>query len=117
VGLANAITKRFFDKIDLEMMYPNCLTSTVLTSARIPCIVYSDKEAIQLCVRTCNGIDQNNVRIIRIPNSLHISKIMLSEAYYEDVKAGKYPGLEALSTPEYLQFDEEGALLTPTVEE
>lgn len=116
VGLANAITKRFFDKIDLEMMYPNCLTSTVLTSARIPCIVYSDKEAIQLCVRTCNGIDQNNVRIIRIPNSLHISKIMLSEAYYEDVKAGKYPGLEALSTPEYLQFDEEGALLTPTVE-
>lgn len=116
VGLANAITKRFFDKIDLEMMYPNCLTSTVLTSARIPCIVYSDKEAIQLCVRTCNGIDQNNARIIRIPNSLHISRIMLSEAYYEDVKNGKYLGLEALSEPEYLQFDKEGALLTPIVE-
>ena len=116
VGLANAITKRFFDKIDLEMMYPNCLTSTVLTSARIPCIVYSDKEAIQLCIRTCNGIDQKNVRVIRIPNSLHIGNIMLSEAYYEDVLAGKYPGLEALSKPEELEFDAEGTLLTPITE-
>ena len=116
VGLANAITKRFFDKIDLEMMYPNCITSTVLTSARIPCIVYSDKEAIQLCVRTCNGIDQKNVRIVRIPNSLHIGSIMLSEAYYADVLAGKYPGLEAVSQPEYMEFDAEGTLLTPIVE-
>ena len=116
VGLANAITKRFFDKIDLEMMYPNCITSTVLASARIPCIVYSDKEAIQLCVRTCNGIDQKNVRIIRIPNSLHIGSIMLSEAYYADVLAGKYPGLEAVSAPEYMEFDAEGTLLTPIVE-
>lgn len=116
VGLANAITKRFFDKIDLEMMYPNCLTSTVLTSARIPCIVYSDKEAIQLCIRTCNGIDPNNVRIIRIPNSLHISNIMLSEAYYQDVLDGKYPGLEAVSAPEHLRFDEEGVLLSPITE-
>lgn len=116
VGLANAITKRFFDKIDLEMMYPNCITSTVLASARIPCIVYSDKEAIQLCVRTCNGIDQKNVRIIRIPNSLHIGSIMLSEAYYADVLAGKYPGLEAVSQPEYMEFDAEGTLLTPIVE-
>lgn len=116
VGLANAITKRFFDKIDLEMMYPNCLTSTVLASARIPCIVYSDKEAIQLCVRTCNSIDMNNVRIIRIPNSLHIGNIMLSEAYYNDVVAGKYPGLEAISQPEDLIFDAEGTLLTPITE-
>lgn len=116
VGLANAITKRFFDKIDLEMMYPNCLTSTVLASARIPCVVYSDKEAIQLCIRTCNGIDQKKARVIRIPNSLHIGNIMLSEAYYADVLAGKYPGLEAVSAPEALEFDAEGALLTPITE-
>ncbi|WP_297213758.1 lactate racemase domain-containing protein [uncultured Flavonifractor sp.] len=113
VGLANVITKRFFDKIDLEMMYPNCITSTVLTSARIPCIVATDKEAIQMCIRTCNGIDQNNPRIIRIPNSLHIGEIMLSQAYYEDVTAGRWPGLEAVSQPELLEFDPQGALLTP----
>jgi len=115
VGLANVITRRFFDKIDIEQMYPNCITSTVLASARIPCVVYSDKEAIQMCIRTCNGIDQRNPRVIRIPNSLHIGQIMLSEAYYEDVRAGKYPGVSPLSEPEELTFDAEGNLLTPTV--
>ena len=113
MGLANVITKRFFDKIDPEMMYPNCITSTVLTSARIPCVVATDKEAIQMCIRTCNNIDQTKVRIIRIPNSLHIGHIMLSEAYYLDVLEGRWPGLTAASVPAPLEFNVDGELSTP----
>lgn len=113
VGLASVITKRFFDKIDPEMVYPNCITSTVLASARIPCVVATDKEAIQMCVRTCNGIDQRRPRVIRIPNSLHVGRIMLSEAYYADALAGKWPGVTPISPPEELRFDEQGALQTP----
>lgn len=109
-GLASAITKKIFDDMDVEKMYPNCLTSTVLSSARIPCVTATDKEAIQLCIRTCNGIEGRPVRMVRIANSLHIGRIMLSAAYYEDVKAGKYPGLEALGEPEALVFDEEDNL-------
>ena len=107
-GLASAITKKIFDAMDIEKMYPNCITSTVINSARIPCVLATDKEAIQLCIRTCNGIDQSNPRVVRIPNSLHIGQIMLSKSYYEDVKAGKYPGLEALDEPSELEFDEDG---------
>ena len=112
VGLANVITKKFFDSIDAEKMYPNCITSTVLNSARIPCVAGNDKEAIQFCIRTCTGIDKDNIRVIRIPNSLHIGKIMLSEAYYDDVIAGKWQGLSALSEPEELVFNEAGNLVT-----
>lgn len=111
-GLASAITKKIFDDMDIEKMYPNCITSTVLASARIPCVVANDKEAIQICIRTCNKIDREKARMVRIPNSLHIGEIMLSEAYYEDVKAGKYPGVEALDEPEELEFDEGGNLIT-----
>ena len=109
-GLASAITKRLFDKLDLEKMYPNCITSTVLESARIPCVVASDKEAIQICIRTCVNIDKDKdkVRIVRIPNSLHIEHIMLSEVYYDEIK--NYPNLEIESEPEYLEFNEEGDL-------
>jgi hypothetical protein len=107
-GLASVITKRLFDELDLEKMYPNCITSTVLESARIPCIVASDKEAIQLCIRTCVDVDKEKIRIVRIPNSLHIEHIMLSEAYYDEMK--NYPNLEVLSEPEYLEFNEEGDL-------
>ena len=112
VGLADVITKKFFDRIDTEKMYPNCITSTVLASARIPCVVANDKEAIQLCIRTCTGIDRESVRVIRIPNSLHIGHIMLSAAYYDDVRAGKWPGLSAVSEPEELVFDDDGELVT-----
>lgn len=115
VGLASVITKRFYEAIDPEMMYPNCITSTVLASARIPCVVATDKEAVQMCIRTCTGIDRENVRIIRIPNSLHIGHIMMSEAYYDSVMAGKFEGLTAESEPEKLVFDENGSLITPIV--
>ncbi len=108
IGLSSVITKRLFEKLDLEKMYPNCITSTVLESARIPCIVANDREAIQLCIRTCVGIERDKVRIVRIPNSLHIEHIMLSEAYYSEI--GSYPGLEIESELEYLRFNEEGNL-------
>ncbi len=113
VGLSSAITKKIFDDMDIEKMYPNCITSTVLASARIPCVVSSDREAIQICIKTCNKIDTDKARVIRIANSLHIGTIMLSEAYYEDVKAGKYPGVEALDEPEFMEFDGEGNLKNP----
>ncbi len=113
-GLASAITAKIFDVMDIEAMYPNCITSTVLASARIPCVVADDKEAIQICIKTCNKIDKDKVRVVRIPNSLHIGQIMLSESYYEDVKAGKYPGVVAVDEPMELQFGEDGNLRTPT---
>lgn len=112
-GLASAITKKIFDEMDVEKMYPNCITSTVLASARIPCVVANDREAMQICIKTCNKIDTDHARVVRIANSLHIDQIMLSESYYEDVKNGKYPGVVALDEPEELVFDENGNLLTP----
>ena len=116
VGLASAITKRLFGKLDPEKMYPNCITSTVLKSAMIPLVLASDREAIQLCIRTLNGVDKNAARIIRIANSLHIGRIMLSEAYFNDVLLGKYAGVAAIDEPQHLEFDAAGNLLTPIID-
>ena len=113
VGLASAITKRIFDEIDADVMYTNCITSTVIRSAMTPCVMSTDKEAVQFCIRTCNRIDVQNPRVIRIQNSLHIGQVMLSEAYYADVLAGKYAGLTALDAPVAMAFDEQGTLTTP----
>ena len=112
VGLASAITRRIFDQIDADAMYTNCITSTVIKSAMVPCVLSTDKEAIQFCIRTCNRIDTQNPRVIRIQNSLHIGQIMLSEAYLDEVNSSKYPGLSALDEPQELAFDSEDALAT-----
>lgn len=112
MGLADIITARMFEKLDSEMIYPNCFTSTVLRSGMMPPVVATDKEAIQACIRTANQIDRDNCRIVRIKNTLHLGEIMLSEAYYEDVKAGFYPGVTAVSEPAELEFDGDENLVT-----
>ena len=112
-GLADAITKRIYDQIDTNAMYTNCLTSTVVKSAMLPPVLWTDREAIQFCVRTCNRVTPESIRVIRIMNSLHVSQIMLSESYYQDVLDGKSAGVSALDTPAELAFDAEGTLCTP----
>ena len=116
-GLASVITTRIYDALDGEQMYPNCLTSTVLKSAMIPMVVSSDKEAIQACLRTLNGVEPGSERVVRIANSLHLGTVMLSETYYADVRTGRYPGLLALDEPAELRFDGSGDLLEPILPE
>jgi len=112
IGLASSITKKIFDAIDPAAMYPNIITNTVIKSGIIPIVMSTDKEAIQFCIRSLNGVDKEHVRVVRIPNSLHIGNIMLSEEYYKDVTAGKYSGLTAEGVPEELSFDSEDNIIT-----
>lgn len=113
MGLADIITARLYEKLDPEVIYPNCFTSTVLRSGMMPPVVATDKEAIQACIRTANQIDRDNCRIIRIKNTLHVGEIMLSQAYHEDVVRGRYKGVTAVSEPEELRFDPQENLITP----
>ena len=108
IGMASATTKRVYDQLDLASMYPNAITCTVLTGVRIPLVMESDKEAIQVCIKSCNEIDKKNPRVVRIPNSLHLEHIMLSEAYLDEIRGN--PNLMIESEPEYLPFDENGNL-------
>lgn len=108
IGMASATTKRVYDQLDLASMYPNAITCTVLTGVRIPLVMESDKEAIQVCIKSCNEIDKKNPRIVRIPNSLQLEHIMLSEAYLDEIR--DIPGLAVESEPEELPFDEDGNL-------
>ena len=108
LGFSSATTKRVFDKLDLASMYPNAITCTVLGGVRIPIIMESDKEAIQVCIKSCNEIDKTRPRVVRIPNSLHLEHIMLSEDYLEEIKGMEM--IEIESEPMDLPFDEDGML-------
>lgn len=108
LGFSSATTKRVFDKLDLASMYPNAITCTVLGGVRIPIIMESDKEAIQVCIKSCNEIDKTRPRVVRIPNSLHLEHIMLSQDYLEEIKGMET--IEIESEPMDLPFDENGML-------
>ena len=108
IGTAHATTTRFFKKMIPEMSYPNGITSKLIHCCNIPPVMESDRAAIQLLVKVSTGIDLKNLKIIRIPNSLFIESIMISEALLEEARAN--PDIEIVSEPFDFPFDEKGNL-------
>ncbi len=108
-GCADTCTRRLVDKADLEASYINAITSTVFDCVRLPMILKNDYYAMAACIRTCNEVDRDHIRMVRIPNTLEIGEILISESMMAD--AGKNPRIEILSEPEPMRFDENGNLV------
>lgn len=108
IGLASATTLRAVKKLDLDAMYVNGITCKMLYGCEIPPFMNNDREAIQMGLAMCVDYDTANPRIVRIPNTLHLEHIMLSEAYYDQVKDD--PRIVIESSPAPFEFDSEGNL-------
>jgi hypothetical protein len=108
MGLADVCTRRLFDKIDYDTTYANATTAAVLAGAKVPVIMESDRRAVQIAVRTCGAGPIRGVRLVRIPNTLHLEVIRISEALLDDARADA--DIEVLGGPEEWDFDGEGNL-------
>jgi len=86
IGLADITTRRLFDKIDFDFTYANVLTATTVQAARIPLLAETDRLAIQAAIKTCNVADQSRIRLVRIPNTLHIDHIYISECMLDEAR-------------------------------
>lgn len=109
MGIADICTKRFFEKIDFNMTYPNPLTSRVVPAARMPMVMESDSQAIRAAIKTCFNIDYEKVRIIRIKNTLKLEEIWVSENMLDEAKST--PGLKVVGEPECIKFDAQGNMI------
>ena len=109
-GLGNLdfTTRRVFEKFSFEETYPNCLTSTVPVSVKIPMVLNNDRQAIQAAIRTCNIADSRNVRMVRLKNTLEIGEIEISENLIFEAEA--CPNMTILSKPYHLSFNVAGDL-------
>lgn len=108
-GCVDTCTRRLVDKADLEASYINAITSTVFDCVRLPMILKNDYYAMAACIRTCNEVDRDQIRMVRIPNTLEIGEILISESMMADAR--KNPRIEILSEPEPMRFDENGNLV------
>jgi len=109
VGTADFTTQRLVDKMDLEVTYANGLTSTVVAPTKIATTLPNDMQCIQAAIKTCNILDFEVVKLVRIHNTLEISEIEVSEALLEYVK--QHPQMEVIEGPNNFSFNEEGNLL------
>ena len=108
VGLADLTTRRLFEKLDLGAMNANVLTSTFLERAKVPMVVENDREALSAAVRCNWGVPPEETRFVRIPNTLHLEHLYVSENLVDEVT--RNAGAEVVSEPEDLRFDEAGNL-------
>jgi hypothetical protein len=106
MGLCDVTTRSLFDKIDFAATYANHITSTVLTGAKVPMMMDSDRRAVQASIKTCNAPDMQRLRVVRIPNTLHLGTLHVSEALLEEAQA--HPQIEVLGPAKEWVFDENG---------
>jgi uncharacterized protein (DUF362 family) len=104
VGLADITTRRLVDAIDYKATYTNVLTTRLWSAGRLPLILETDREAIEVAV---GGTPTAQVRFARIKNTLHLEDLEISEALLPEAKQF---GLTIVEGPRSLEFDETGRL-------
>lgn len=108
IGLADCTTQKLFDKIDIQATRENVATSTFLERGKIPIVAATDAQAFEICKRSCGPIKEEELRIIRIKDTLHLSDIFVSPAVWENIK--DRPEI-SLSDGDQSIFDNSGNLI------
>jgi hypothetical protein len=108
VGLADMTTRRLVEQIDPLPIRVNSLTSNVLSRARIPLALATDREVIDACFRTCWRIDPSEARGVIIANTLELESFWITPAL--EAECASNPHLARKSEFHPLPIDERGTL-------
>jgi hypothetical protein len=108
IGLADLTTRRVADRVERKAMNANVVTSTFIERAKVPMVLASDEEAIETAVRCNWGVPPEETRFVRIPNTLHLEYLYVSEGMLDEVLANAET--EVAGDPEELRFDPKGYL-------
>jgi hypothetical protein len=108
VGLADLTTERLVGQIDRNAMNANVVTSTFVERAKVPMVLPTDREALQTAVRCNWGVPPEETRFVRIPNTLHLEHLYVSENLLKEALANSEA--EVVSGPEDLRFAADGSL-------
>ncbi|MBT3178956.1 MAG: DUF2088 domain-containing protein [Desulfobacula sp.] len=105
-GLADIITRRLGDKVDQNSTDTNTIVSMALEMGKTPLIMPNDKEALALAMRCIGFVPTNQIKIIRIKNTLCLSEVDLSQAYTTTINDSS--NLEIILQPRDMVFDTNG---------
>ena len=110
IGIADVITRRFFDKISFTETYPNGITSRDLASLKIPTVMSNDRNAIRAALQTVSGqMPEEGWRVVWMDDTLGLESFFISELLVEE--AERNPALQVESRRVVPEFDGEGNVL------
>lgn len=110
IGGLDVISKRLYNDIDVNAMYPNVITTHEFNFGKIPLVAESDEATFKMCIYGSGVMEADKVRLVRIKNTLELEKIYISEAMIPE--AEQNPNLKIIGEPTELEFDGQGNLIT-----
>jgi len=109
MGLVDFVPERFVRRVDHEVTRLNSLTSCSPAGAKTPVVLPDDREAILAAIRT-SPLRAGGPRVVYVRDTLELEHALVSEACRPLVE--RRDGIEVVSGPGPLRFDEGGRLLS-----
>jgi len=86
IGLADFTVKHFLESVNYTSTYANVIASGNPEAGRIPIVMENETEAVIAALSCCPGINENNPKIVRIKNTLHVEEIFISKNMMPDIE-------------------------------
>lgn len=109
IGLADIACRRAFEKMSMSKTYPNGLTARTTLGCKIPIIMDNDFDTIRAGIKTAPDADYENLRIVRIKNTLRLDEMEISEALVGEAQAMEHISGDWSGSP--WRFSVDGILL------
>ena len=65
--------------LDYTSTYANLIACCVPENAKIPMIFDTEEEALKAAAITCHGVKENEIKVVKILDTLHLVDIQVSE--------------------------------------
>ncbi len=108
VGIADIITQRLLDKIDMDALNINTITGVCPEMGKIPLTTKNDREAVEIAIKCVGLIPVDKLKIMRIKNTALLGEVDVSEAYEEEL--AKRSDLELVIGKRTMGFGADGNL-------
>ncbi|MCP4399457.1 MAG: DUF362 domain-containing protein [bacterium] len=86
MGLADVMSRRFFEKIDFQATYENVLTTGFLERGKIPVVAETEAQTLEFALKSLGLSGPEQARVLRIKNSLSLDTLWASSALLPELK-------------------------------
>lgn len=106
IGLADFVSKRLYEKLDLEATYLNAITSTEPNSVKLPPVLDNDEYVFKACIKLCGKNNIEDIKMVIIDNTKYLEEIYMSQYAVNSVVEKSY--IDIIGEFNEVNFDKKG---------
>ncbi|WP_227357171.1 DUF362 domain-containing protein [Haladaptatus salinisoli] len=104
MGSADFVHQDVATELNASDTLINAITASTIRGVRLPPVVETDRAGLVAALSTIGVIDQEEVRVIRAADTMHLGRFYASQALVEEAK--ERDDLRVIADPEPIEFDD-----------